>query len=189
MANVDRPGGFRPVGHLITGGYNGQSRAYDVAAGNGTTMMVGDPVKLSGTANATTGVAGVAQAAAGDRIVGVIVGIVVDPAVEETIHPGYLPASTAGTVLVCDDPFVIYEVQEDGTGAVTGVGNTADHLMTAGSTTTGRSNAEIDTSDIGTGAGWHILGYSQRADNEIGANAKYLVKINEHAYVGVGAAA
>ncbi len=188
MSNVDRPGGFVPVGHLQTGNYNGQAREYRVAASYATNLFVGDPVKLTGTADATDGVATVEQAAAGDRMVGVIVGLEVDRAVAATEHPGYLPASTGGTVWVCDDPYVIYEVQEDGNMGVVGVGNTADHLMTAGSTTTGRSNAEIDSSDVGTGAGWQVLGFSRRKDNEVGANAKVLVKINEHSYAGSGTA-
>ena len=188
MANVDRPGGFVPVGHLITGQYNGQAREYRVASSYATNLFIGDPVKLTGTADATDGVATVEQAAAGDRMVGVIVGFKVERGVASLEDTGYLAASTGGTVFVCDDPFVIYEAQEDGTSAVTVVGNNFDHLMTAGDTTTGRSNAEIDTSDIGTGAGWQILGFSRRNDNEIGANAKMLVKINEHFYAGSGTA-
>jgi len=182
LSNVDRPGGFVPVGHLQTGSYNGQAREYRVASTYGTALMVGDPVKLTGTADATDGVATVEQAAAADIKVGVIVGIKVDRAVPATEYPGYIPASTGGTVYVCDDPYVIFEAQEDGTSAVTVVGQTFDHLMTAGDTDTGRSNAEIDTSDIGVGAGWVILGYSRRNDNEIGEHAKMLVMINEHAY-------
>jgi len=182
LSNVDRPGGFVPVGHLQTGSYNGQAREYRVASAYGTALMVGDPVKLTGTADATDGVATVEQAAAGDTMVGVITGIKVDRATAATEHPGYIPASTGGTVWVVDDPYVIFEAQEDGTSAVTVVGNTFDHLMTAGDTTTGRSNAEIDSSDIGTGAGWVILGYSRRNDNEIGLNAKMLVMIAEHSF-------
>ena len=191
MANVDRPGGFVPVGHLHTGNYNGQAREYRVAASYATALFKGDPVKLTGTSDTTDGVATVEQAAAGDRMVGVIVGIKVDRAVAATEHPGYLPASTGGTVYVVDDPYVIYEVQADDDAAnpaATDVGNTADHLMTAGSTTTGRSNAELDSSDIGTGAGWQIIGFSRRQDNEIGASAKLLVKINEHSFAGSGTA-
>jgi hypothetical protein len=189
MANVNRVNGFKPVGHLVTGTYNGQSRAYSVAATYATNLFVGDAVKLSGTADAQ-GRAEVEAAAAGDRVVGVIVGFDVIQPSGVTEHPGYHPASTAGVVHVCDDPLTIFEVQEDGDGGAAGVaavGNTADHIVAAGSTTTGASGMEIDSSDVGTGSGWHILGFSQRADNEpANANAKMLVKVNEHAYMGVG---
>lgn len=186
MANVDRPGGFVPVGHVITGSYNGQSREYKVASSYGTALGVGDPVKYSGTGDSVTGLPTVERAAAGDKMVGVIVGFKVDPAVAATIHPGYLPASTGGTVLVCDDPWVIYEVQEDsdsGNIAITAIGEFADHVVTAGvSTTTGRSNVELDSSDAGTGDGWRILGLVQRPDNAVGTNAKWLVLMNEHVW-------
>lgn len=189
MANVDRPSGFRPVGHLVSGSYNGQSRAYSVAADYATALFVGDPVKLSGTSNAD-GIAEVELAEVNaTTIVGIIVGFdVIEPS-GATFHPGYHPASTAGIVQVCDDPLVIYEVQEDGNMGLVGVGETANHVNAGGSTTTGVSGCELDSSDVGTGLSFHILGFSQRADNEpANANAKVLVKINEGNYMPAGVA-
>ena len=186
MANVDRVNGFHPVGNVVTGSYNGQSRPYSVAAGYATALFVGDAVSMSGTADAD-GVPGCVQAAAGANMIGVIVGLVVNRANATTEHPGYSAASTADVVLVCDDPNVIYEVQEDGSIGLVGVGLTADHIVAAGNTTTGASGMEIDSSDAGTGAGWKILGFSRRTDNEpANANAKLLVKINEHELTGAG---
>lgn len=185
MANVDRSGGFKPVGHVITGSYNGQSREYKVAAAYGTALGVGMPVKYSGTGDSVTGLPTVELAGAGDSMVGVIVGFKVDPAVPETIHPGYLPASTGGTVLVSDDPFVIYEVQEDSDGAamaITAIGEFADHTAGTVSTTTGLVSTELDSSNAGTGDGWRILGLVQRPDNAVGDHAKWLVLMNEHVF-------
>ena len=192
MANVDRVNGFKPVGHLVTGSYNGQSRAYSVAADYATALFVGDPVKLSGTSN-TDGIAEVQLAEVNaTTIVGIIVGFDVLAPSGATEHPGYHPASTAGIVQVCDDPFTIYEVQEDGDGgamAITAVGETCNHVNAGGSTTTGASGAELDSSDVGTGLSFHILGFSQRVDNEPGSvNAKVLVKINEGNYMPAGVA-
>lgn len=184
MANVDRPGGFKPVGHLITGSYNGQSNEYRVASDYGTALGVGDVVKLSGTADATAAIPTVERAAGGEGYIGVIVGIKVDPAVAATIHPGYLPANTGGTVLVCDDPFVIYEVQEDSDSeniVITEVGEFVDHIVTAGvDTTTGRSNTELDSSNAATGDGWRLWRLVQRPDNALGTSGKWLVIANEH---------
>ena len=190
MANVDRVNGFRPVGHLVTGSYNGQSRAYSVAADYATALFVGDPVKLSGTANAD-GIAEVELAEVNaTAIVGIIVGFDVLAPSGVSEHPGYHPASTAGIIQVCDDPLTIFEVQEDGNMGIVGVGETANHVNAGGNTTTGASGAEIDSSDVGTGLSFHILGFSQRVDNQpANANAKVLVKINESAYMGVGTGA
>lgn len=186
MANVDRPSGFLPVGNVTGAPYNASIQEYSVASSYGTALFVGDPVKSSGTAD-TDGVPGVEQAAAGDTMIGVIVGIRVEAPEGAKEHPGYMPASTGGIVMVQTDPNTIYEVQASGTTAAAAAGNTGDHLMTAGSTTTGASAAELDSSSVGTGAGWKILGFSQRPDNEpANANSKLRVKINEHEFVGAG---
>jgi hypothetical protein len=159
---------------------------YSVDSSYGTALFVGDAVKSSGTADAD-GNPGVEQAAAGNTILGVIQGIVVQSrnGVEET--PGYIAASTGGLVLVNIDPNTIYEVQEDGNAGLVATGNTADHVVAAGSTTTGSSGMELDSSDVGTGAGWKILRPSPRIDNEpANANAKWHVVINESEFDGAG---
>jgi hypothetical protein len=185
MANVDRVNGFRLV-DANGGVHNARVKRYNVAAAYATALFIGDAVKLGGSADAT-GVATVEQAAAGDSMVGVIVGIDVDKAVPATEHPGYIPASTGGYVLVCDDPSAVYEVQEDGNIGVAGVGQVGDHVVAAGNTTFGTSGMELASTTVGTtGAGWHVLGYAQRPDNEIGTNAKLLVMINEHSRTGAG---
>lgn len=185
MANIDAAFGLYPVGHLLNGQYDGRANKYYVPSSNATTLMVGDPVKSTGTGNTTTGLASVARAAAGDTMRGVIVGIVVDAAVAATKHPGYLPASTEGYVHVCDDPYVIFEVQEDSDATTldaTDIGATGDLVIGAGSTTTGRSGVELDSSNVGTGGGVKILGLAQREGNELGANAVWQVVINEHEF-------
>lgn len=188
MANVDRVNGFTPVSNTVTGSYNGQSREYYVVGGVGA-LFVGDAVKSSGLANAD-GVPGVLQAAAGDNMIGVIVGFKVDRENTTTEYPGYSASADTNIIYVCDDPNVIYEVQEDAVGgalALASVGLTCDHIVAAGSTTTGASGMELNTSDAGTGAGWKILGFSRKVGNEPAvANAKVLVRINEHELTGAG---
>jgi len=191
MANVDRVNGFKPVGHIHGSGFNGECRIMSVAAAYGTALFVGDPVIDSGTADAD-GVNGVEQCAAGGIPLGVIIGVVVPQPGGAQEHPGYIAASTGGYVLVNVDPGTIYEVQEDGVGGAIGIagsGEMCDHVIAAGNTTTGTSGAELNSSDVGTGIGWKILGFSQRPDNEpANVNAKVLVKANEHA-LGSDAAA
>lgn len=179
MANVDAPKGLRPVRHLNGSPFNGAANRYYVPASDGTAIFVGDPVKSGGSADAD-GVASVAQAAAGDNIRGVVIGV--EPVTDESTF--YRVASTERYVFVVDDPDVIFEVQEDGVGgalAAADIGLNADIVVGTGSTVTGSSAVELDSSDKKTGtAQLRILGLAQRADNEIGTNAKVEVLINEH---------
>lgn len=184
MANVSRVFGLRPVKHLNGSPYNGQFNVYYVPASDGTAMGAGDLVKLAGSASAD-GYATVAQSAAGNPSIGVVVGFVVDYTNLNT-PSAYRAASTARYVLVSDSPDVVYEVQEDAVGgalAVTSVGLNADAVVAAASSTTGQSGMQLDSSTAATTATLQlkILGFVNRVDNEIGsANAKMWVTINNH---------
>lgn len=179
MANVDRPFGMRPVRYLSGKAYTGACKRYKKEAS--TIIAVGDPVVLTGTAEAVTGIALVDRAAAGSgTITGVVVGI--DP-VRSDLTKNHLAAADAGYVLVADDPDLVFEIQEDSVGsnlAVTDVGEFCDIVVANADTTTGMSQVELDSSNAGTGDQLRILGMVQREDNELGANAKWEVMINEH---------
>ena len=179
MANVDRVNGLRPVKHLDGSPYNGAVNRYYVPDTDTVAIFVGDAVKSSSSADAN-GVPGVAQAAAGDAIRGVVVGI--EPVTDESLI--YRAASTERYLLVADAPDLVFEIQEDSVGgalAAGDVGENADIVVAAGSTAAGTSGMELDSSTaVTTTAQLRILGLAQRADNEIGVNAKWLVAINEH---------
>ena len=74
MANLDTISGFKPVGHLLGGPWNGKVNAYYVPVGNATALFKGDAVKSAGSADASGKYPTVAQAAAGEVIRGVIIG-------------------------------------------------------------------------------------------------------------------
>lgn len=179
MANADRVNGLRPVKHLDGSPYNGAANLYYVPSSDSTAIFVGDAVKSAGSAD-SDGVASVAQAAAGDAIRGVVVGV--KPVTDESTI--YREASTERYVYVADAPDLVFEVQEDSTGgalAASSVGLNADVVVASGDTATGTSGMELDSSTAGTTtAQLRIMGYVQRPDNEIGDNAKILVAINEH---------
>jgi hypothetical protein len=190
MANVDRPNGFMPVGLLGGGSYTAMIQEHYVAVGNDVSLHVGDPVILTGVASAE-GLQGVEEAlgseATEDLVLGVIVGIVVDRSVAATEHPGYLPALTEGKVLVNVDPFQLYEVQGITALALADYGKYCDHVWSAGNTTTGSSNVELDVSSVTTTGQWQIIRASRRVDNEINAaNQKLIVRPAETIYGPVG---
>ena len=185
MANVSRINGFRPVKHLNGSPYNGAVNLYAILAADNTATFVGDLVKLSGTASAD-GVASVAQAAAGNAVIGAIVGFVPDYSNLNT--PGqYRVASTLRYVWVADSPDLVFECQADNGGAalaITDVGRAANIVVGAGSTSTGQSAMVLDSSSAATNTATFplkILGFSSRVDNEVGGNdSKALVMINAH---------
>lgn len=183
MANVNRVNGFRPTRYLNGAPWNGAATKYFVRAADSTALFIGDAVKLDGGSDAG-GIRSVTQATAGAAAIGVVVGMVVDPL---TINsPMYRTASTARYLMVADDPNLLFECQEDAVGgalASDSVGLNASLIVGSGSTTTGLSGMQLDTSTAATTATLElkIMEFVQRADNEVGsANAKVIVKINNH---------
>lgn len=191
MANVDRPQGFLPVGHLDGSPFNGmvQMRLFDAA----NAVYVGDPVKSGGSAGAAglfvngidcEGMPNAERAAAGDTLLGVVIGFLPK---QSDLSILYKEASTADRIgLVVTAPDVVYEVQEDSVGnniAVTQVNNNFDMVTwLAGNDLSGISAVELDSSDSsGTStAQFRLLGLVKSPDNALGTNAKWLVVINEH---------
>lgn len=183
MANRDAPFGLRPV-NLDGKPYVAQANLYYVASGESNNLFIGDPVKIAGSADAN-GIPSVARAAAGDPIVGVVIGV--QSTKDSPLHTDsiYRPASTAYYVLVADDPDQFFAIQEDSdsaTLAATDVGLNANIVIGAGSTTTGLSGVELDsdTADTTNSLDFQIVRLLQAPDNAIGDNAVWIVKPNTH---------
>jgi hypothetical protein len=190
MANLNAPFGLKPVGYFNGTPWNGKYNVYYAPVGNATAIFRGDLVTMDGTGSADGLYPGVKQTAAADiTIVGVAIGFGTTPnfmADPTNLTRMYRPTSTAMYVAVVDDPNVIFEIQEDSDGgaiAVTAIGNNADVVATAGSTTTGTSAMVLDSSDVVTTAQQlRILRLVNRPDNVLGNYAKWHVLINEHIY-------
>lgn len=193
MANTSRVRGARPVKHLTGAPYNGQANKYSALSSDSSVIMVGDFVQLDSTDSANTGVyPAVKRLAAGDstaaNIIGAVVGMSIDPTNLNT--PQYRAASTARVLFVSDAPDIVYEIQEDAVGgalATTSIGLNAAIDLTAGSTTTGSSGMQLDTSTAATTSALplKIVGFTDSEDNEAGsANAKVLVTVNNSLYRG-----
>ncbi len=202
MANVSRIRGFRPIRHLDGSPYNDAAVPYlmteatatfigDVVIDTGTSGAAG--VKVSGfdcegmtiAAHSTLTTTGVGN-------LGVVVGFIA----VDTLPKNYRVASASQIVLVCTDPSVVYEVQEDGVGnniAAADIGNNIGFNSAAGSTVTGASAYSIDSSATATTATYpfRLLGLVKRPDNAFGLSstdlAKFEVTMND-SRVGTGTA-
>lgn len=197
MANISKPSGLKPVSTLTGAPYNGQARLYYVPAANATALYVGDPVtRLTASADAN-GVPSVAIGVAGSAICGVIVGILPVSAgvsLQGTtldLTRRSLPVSTAGYVMVADDPSILFEIEEGTTAGAAGtaltasaIGNNANFIVLAGASTVSDSGTLLDNATEATTATLNlkIMSLAQREDNAFGTRAKWIVKINNHQY-------
>lgn len=189
MANANRPMGLSPVNTLNSGPYNGQARLYTILAANTNGFAIGDPVISTGQGGDSKGNPAITIAAATGPIRGVIVGLfdtwtniakVDNP--NSTVRPA--AAQTKDWyAMVVDDPNVVFEVQEIGTGTplvAAAVGLNANLVAGANNGFVSGWQLNNATEDTEVDLQVKILGLAQRSDNAIGQYAKWLVKINNH---------
>jgi hypothetical protein len=187
MPNVARINGFRPLRYKNGSPWNGAFTEYVVPAADGTAMFTGDLVKLGNNADDAENYRAVIQAAASDAVIGVVIGFRVDYA--NLNAAPYRVASTRRIAMVVDDPNVLFEAQEDGASdplELQDLGANIDFVVGSGSTTTGQSAMQIDSSTHGTTATLplKLVEATRRADNEVvadgQANTRWVVQINNH---------
>lgn len=177
MANRDAPRGAHPVRHL-TGGNAFAMNEYPVDSSNGTAIFPGDFMILEADGNVAPYTSG------GGNLIGVCAGVKGD---FDNLTRRYLPASTAGTVFIYDDPNIIFEVQSDGTTEAVDKGQNCDVTATAGSTTTSISAHEASATTTSAIAQLRLLRPVPREDNDVtAANSDWEVLINEHQLHSVG---
>ena len=182
MANQDAAFGFRPVRHLT----GGQIRAEEANIANNydTAIYTGQVVEA-----VTAG--GVEAATVGDvQQAGVFAGVFyTDPTTSKPTWSAYYPASTNATDLKATihmDPDIVFEAQHDGTGTAALNFSSGLFVGVGGSTITGQSTSEIDTSDFDTTAGgFKQIGISTDPDNSdtSTANVNAYVVFNETEHV------
>lgn len=186
MPNPNVKSGFSPVKTQSGSPYTGAVRIYSIPASDGTAVYIGDPVKLAGTGSIVNGVVyqDVIQAATGDVITGAVVSVLPDTRDSLT----YRAASTLRLVAVCDDPNMLFEIQEDG-GATAftanDIGLNANFSVGTGSAITGLSSVQLDTTTEATTntLDLKLVEFVNRPDNAIGSNARWLVRFNKHRFV------
>ena len=189
MANQDAAFGLRANSKLGSNVNSEGTTEYSIASGASGNIFSGDPVKMANTGT-------ILVAAAGDQLLGVFRGCRYTNASGEVIYSAYWPDGTVSSdavAFVVDDPNALFEVQSAATGSVvqTVVGNNADIVYAAGSTTDGQSGVEISGTTAATSAQLRIVGFSGDPENNTlgtgsqSANVNMIVKINEHFYAQV----
>ena len=183
--NTNRPNGFRASRYLDGSPYNGAVEAYCFSASQANNAYIGDAVQVDDTnrASALTDrylpgvqfIKPVVAAVTTTAIRGFIAGFVPEPdfSMSATASLGlkYRALSTARYAWVVHDYHVIFTGQEDGQSYVSATNNalnrTADIAYTAGSSTTGISGAQMDSSDVQEAAArpLRMLRYTQSPDN------------------------
>lgn len=193
MANADRPMGFSPV-KMITGApYNGQANLYAILAADTNGYAIGDPVTSDVGGGSAEGLPAVTIGVAGAAWRGVIVGIFdTKPGIAKIDNPNSTVRPAAAQTkdwyaLVVDDPNVVFEVQEVNSGTpltAADIGLNANGV--AGTNNGYVSGWTLNNATEATTATLNckIMGLVQRADNAIGAAAKWLVTINNHQLKG-----
>ena len=178
MSSSATPYGARPVGTLsASGSFTGKVRHYSIASGYGTAIFYGDFVKLvaDGTVEKDTGTTTLTP-------VGIFLGVsYTDPNTSQKTFSQFYPASTAAddiSAYVLDDPNVLFEMQADGSAAVTNIGNNVAVVQTAGSTSIGLSKNAIDISTAASTTATlpvRIVDISPKSDNAAGDSFTDLV--------------
>lgn len=189
MANVDKAFGLRPQGNLSATGAQKQygyliadNQSGAIYQGDLVTLYDGYVVKFApGTHTAALGVFNGCN--------------YIDPSTGKPTWKNFYPGSvniTAGTIQadVIDDPNQLFTIQVDESVSQADIGKNADVVGTGGSSTTGQSTMELDSSTIANTAALNlkIVGLFDVPGNTFGTNAVVVVKINEHLYGSAGVA-
>lgn len=185
MANKNAPFGFRTV-KTKDGHTTAKLGMYFIPATDGTAVGIGDLVKLAGSADSQFGYPTVTKAAAGDTVVGTVVGFQFNP---DNLMQIYRPASQDRYVFVSDDPDVILEAQADGSIVATDIGLNIDFNPGTVSTVTGRTSATVAVATKAATATlpFQIISLSTVSGNEFGNYAVVQLKFNKHQYANATA--
>ena len=190
MANPSLLSGLSPVGYINGSPWNGQARTYWIPSTDTNVYAPGDPVATTPGADAN-GIAQVTIGLAGSPIRGVMVGITTRGTVtapmtgQQNRDRTYVPATKERDyyIEVVDDPQVIFEIQEGGSGsALTTVSVSLNANFVSGTFNGWVSQYVLDNATTGTSADLNLklLGLAQKDANTFGTYAKWLVLINSH---------
>lgn len=192
MANVNQPSGLSPVGHILGIDWSSKTQRYYIPQADTNAYAIGDPVTLAGSAD-SNGVPSITIAVAGTNVIlGAIVGmggpqyggVSADTANLNIIT---IPATKtkAYYVEVVVDPYVLFEIQDDGS-AVLGAGDvSSNYNLVAGANNGYVSGWQLaaNSSNVGNTRQVQILQLAQKPNNALGVNAKWIVRIVNHQFL------
>ena len=191
MANVNKPYGLRPQGNLSATGAQKQY-GYQIADNQSGAIYQGDLVTLS------AGYIVKFDATLHTVAVGVFNGCnYIDPTSGKPTWKNYYPGSvniTSGQITadVLDDPNQLFSIQASGTITQAQFGLNAAILYGAGSTTSGVSGTQLNSTGIANtnadGLVLKLVGINTIPTNTLGTNVQVIVKINKHLYGSSGVA-
>jgi len=189
MANVDKAFGLRALGNLSATGAQKQF-GYEIADNQAGAIFQGDLVTLK------DGYILQFNPGSHTAAVGVFNGVFyTDPTTGKPTFKNYYPGSvniTQGKITadVIDDPNQLFIIQSDEDIVQADFGKNADVVVGTGSTTTGLSAMELDSSTIATTAALNLklVGIYDTPGNALGNFCQVVVKINEHLYGSAGVA-
>ncbi len=190
MANVDKAFGLRPLGNLSATGAQKQY-GYEIADNQSGAIYQGDLVTLS------SGYVVKYDSSLHTAALGVFNGCYyTDPTTGKPTWKNFYPGSvniTSGVITadVLDDPNQLYLIQADEDVVQADIGLNANIAYAAGSSTTGVSGTELDSSTIANTATLvlKVVGFYNAPGNERAVNnVDVVVKINTHLYGSTGVA-
>ena len=197
MANLVAPRGFVPSRYSNGANWNGAVTTYCIPSTEANQINPGDAVKslAGGDANGIPYLTKITNGTDTPR--GVVVGCLaaapgtpslVGTTLDLTLQN--IPATKAKDyyVLVCDDPAVLFEIQDDGLSALTATSCNKNASFTVTNPTSPQQNSATTllNSSVATTNTLvlKLRGLVQRADNAFGVNAKWLVQFNQHELLG-----
>ena len=175
MANADAAFGFVPVRHMS--GSAPRANKYTIASGLAENIFTGDLCIIDANGQVTP------HTATEVNNIGVFAGVSYTASDGSYVYSEYWPTGTVATNIIAyiyDDPYTVFKAQSAGSPAQTNIGNCADVVAGAGSTTTGQSGFEISGTMANSAATCKIIALFDSPENAFGANAVMEVLINEH---------
>jgi hypothetical protein len=178
MANADAAFGFVPVRHL-SGSGSVRTNKYTITSTLAENIFNGDLCIIAADGTVTP------HTATEVNNIGVFGGVSYTASDGSYKYSEYWPSGTTATNIIAyiyDDPLIIYKAQSAGTPAQTNIGNCADVVAGAGSTTSGQSGFELSGTMAAGTATCKIIALWDSPENSFAVNAVMEVLINEHLY-------
>ena len=175
MANVNAAFGLVPIRHMS--GNAPRANKYTITSGLAENIFTGDLCILTADGVITP------HTATETNNIGVFAGVSYTASDGSYVYSEYWPSGTTATNIIAyvyDDPYIVYKIQSAGTPAQTNIGNCADVVAGAGSTTTGRSGFSLNGTMANGTATCKILALHDTPDNSMAQYAVLEVLINEH---------